>query len=106
MNIPNKVYKESKGEILEYDFIKTVHNKEEDELEIHYSLNKTFYITHYSEYTEVSDEYLYKLFYFEDLWLNKEDLIKYKIESYNKSIEYFKKKIEAYNKHLNKLLQL
>ena len=106
MNIPDKLYEEKYGKILEYDFIKTIHNEEEDVLEIIYSGNNLIRIFHYLETKNDFNIHLHKSLYFYDLWISKEDLIKSKIESYNKSIEHYKQSLEKINQRLNKLLAL
>ena len=102
MEFPKKIYTENKGEIFEHDFVKTVYDEDFDVLEIYYADDKEIHIGHYSEGILEMDFSTF-LYYTRDYWLDKEELIKSKIEEYKRLIEHNKKSLSKNVGCLNKL---
>lgn len=103
MNIPNKLYIEVRGEILECYFIETKYEEKEDVLYIHYSDNIVMRIFNYTETKDNFKEHFLKSLHFHDLWISKEDLIKVKTQNYSKTINHHKILFEKATEYLNKL---
>ena len=93
MEIPKKIYNEVDGEITEYDFVKV--SVVDGLVKYIYTNNLSFHL--YPTETLI-DHIQYKMY-----WLNKEDLIKYRISLHEHAIQRYSEQIEQRQIFVNKL---
>lgn len=93
MEIPKKIYYEADGEIFEYDFVQA--SVVDGLVKYIYTNDLIFHL--YPTETLI-DHIQYKMY-----WLNKEEMIKYRISLHEHSIQRYSEQIEQRQTFINKL---